>query len=88
MFAAWPGVETTSAGLNPDADEVVSAELVEWADLIFVMEKAHRAKLQKRFRAQLKSARVVCLDIPDDYALMDPALIQLLHARVTPHLRS
>ena len=87
VFAAWPGVETASAGLNPDADEVVGADLVEWADLIFVMEKAHRAKLQKRFRARLKSTRVVCLDIPDDYAFMDPALIQLLHARVTPHLR-
>ena len=87
VFAAWPGVETASAGLNPDADAVVGADLVDWADLIFVMEKAHRARLQKRFRAQLKSTRVVCLDIPDDYAFMDPALIQLLPARVTPHLR-
>ena len=86
VFAAWPGVETASAGLNPDADEVVGAELVEWADLIFVMEKAHRARLQKRFRAQLKSTRVVCLDIPDDYAFMDPALVALLNAKVAPHL--
>ena len=28
-----------------------------------------------------------CLDIPDDYAFMDPALVRLLEARVTPHLR-
>ncbi|MDO9078767.1 MAG: hypothetical protein Q7U72_15135 [Brevundimonas sp.] len=38
---------------------------VEWADVIFVMERAHRARLQRRFRAQLKRARVICLDIPD-----------------------
>jgi predicted protein tyrosine phosphatase len=30
------------------------------------MERAHRARLQTRFRKSLKSARVVCLDIADD----------------------
>ena len=65
MFASRPGVETASAGLAPDAEEQCSAELVEWADIIFVMERAHRAKLQRRFRAHLKRARVICLDIPD-----------------------
>jgi predicted protein tyrosine phosphatase len=29
------------------------------------MERAHRAKLQRRFGAQLKGRRVICLDIPD-----------------------
>ena len=31
--------------------------------------------------------RVVCLDIPDDYAYMQPELVDLLHKRVPPHLR-
>ena len=87
VFASWPGVETASAGLAPDADEACSAELVEWADVIFVMEKAHRARLQKRFRAQLKTARVVCIDIPDDYAFMQPELVVLLEKKVPPHLK-
>ena len=55
---------------------------VEWADLIFVMEKAHRTRLQRRFRKHLKSARVVCLDIPDDYAFMQPELVDLLKRKV------
>lgn len=86
VFAAWPGVETASAGLAPDAEEQCSVELVEWADIIFVMEKAHRAKLLRRFRASLKRARVVCLDIPDDYAFMDPALVTLLEKKVRAYL--
>ncbi len=86
MFASYPGVETVSAGLAPDAEEECSAELVEWADIVFVMEKAHRAKLQRRFRAHLKRARVICLDIPDDYASMQPELVRLLEQRVRPHL--
>ena len=86
VFASRPGVETASAGLAPDAEEECSAELVEWADIIFVMERAHRTRLQKRFRKSLKSARVVCLDIPDDYAFMQPELVALLEKKVTPHL--
>ena len=85
VFAAHPSIEVASAGLGNDADEPATAELVGWADLIFVMEKVHRSRLQRRFRKHLR-ARVICLDIPDDYAFMDEALIALLKARVTPHL--
>ena len=86
VFASWPGVETASAGLAPDAEEECSAELVEWADIIFVMERVHRAKLQRRFKAQLKRARVICLDIPDDYTFMQPDLVALLEKKVGPFL--
>ena len=61
--------------------------MVEAADIIFVMEKAHRTKLRARFKPWLKRARVICLDIPDDYAFMDPVLVALLQRKVTPFLR-
>jgi predicted protein tyrosine phosphatase len=82
VFASWPGVETLSAGLDNDAENPVTPELIEWADLIFVMEKKHRSKLSSKFRPYLKTARVVCLDIADEYAFMEPALVELLQARV------
>ena len=85
VFASHPGIEVTSAGLNNDAENPTTPELVDWADVIFVMEREHRSRLQKRFRPQLK-ARVICLDIPDDYPFMDEALIRLLKAKVTRHL--
>jgi predicted protein tyrosine phosphatase len=87
VFARHPGVETASAGLAPDAEEECSVELVERADIIFVMEKAHRSKLQRRFGKHLKRARVIRLDIPDDYAFMQPELVALLEKKVEPHLR-
>ena len=86
LFAHHPGVKTASAGLAPDAEEECSSELVEWADIIFVMERAHRAKLQRRFKPHLKRVRVICLDIPDDYAFMQPELVALLEQRVARHL--
>lgn len=85
VFADWPGIETASAGTNNDAETPLDAELVAWADLIFVMERPHRNKLQTKFRKALRG-RVICLDIPDDYAFMDEQLVRLLKARVIPHL--
>ena len=85
VFATRADLEVDSAGTNQDAENPLTGELVAWADVIFVMEKTHRAKLSKRFKRHLK-ARVICLDIPDDYAFMDPALVTLLKARVAPHL--
>ena len=87
VFADWPGIETASAGLKPDADVPVSPELLQWADLIVVMERAHRSRLASRFQPWLGGKRIVCLDIPDDYAFMAPALVALLQAKVPPLLR-
>lgn len=86
IFADHPGIEVSSAGTNNDAENPLTAELVEWADAIFVMERTHRDKLQKRFRSSIGARRVVCLDIPDDYEFMDPALVGMLEARMAHHL--
>ena len=87
VFASWPGVEVESAGLARDAVTPLSSELVEWAELIFVMETAHRVKLSKGFRPYLKQQRIICLGIPDRFTFMQPELVELLVAKVGPHLR-
>lgn len=87
VFSTWPGVETDSAGLGADADIVLSTEQVDWAEIIFVMEKTHRNRLSTRFRKHLNGKRVICLDIPDDYDYMDPALVRLLEARAGRFLK-
>lgn len=86
VFAEHPGLECASAGLSNESEVQVSAELLQWADLIFVMEKAHKARLSAGFKAHLSGKRVVCLGIKDNYRLMDPALVKLLTEKVTPHL--
>jgi predicted protein tyrosine phosphatase len=86
IFSEYPGIETASAGLDNDADMPIDAELIAWADIIFVMEKNHRDKLRRRFRALLKSQRLICLDIPDIYGFMAPELIHLLEAKVRRYL--
>jgi len=41
VFADWPGIETASAGVDHDADNPLTPELLQWADVIFVMERVH-----------------------------------------------
>ena len=76
----------TGICLDPSSPEPVGPDLLEWADLIFVMERNHRSRLSKRYGASLKGKRIVVLGIPDDYAYMDPVLVKLLETRVPPHL--
>jgi predicted protein tyrosine phosphatase len=87
VFASWPEVETDSAGLAPDAEVLLSAEQLEWADLVFVMERRHRQALLSRFPAAMRGKRLVCLDISDDYAYLQPELVLLLEQKVGPLLR-
>jgi predicted protein tyrosine phosphatase len=76
----------TSAGLASDALVPVTPELLQWADTIFVMEKSHRNRLLKKYKSHLKSRRLICLNIPDQYEFMDPELVQLLKALVPRYL--
>jgi predicted protein tyrosine phosphatase len=86
IFAGRDDIEVSSAGTNHDAENPLGDEQIEWADVIVAMERQHRAKIQRHFGAGLKSKRIVVLGIPDDYALMDDALIRLLRSKMQRHL--
>jgi predicted protein tyrosine phosphatase len=55
VFSEYEGLEVDSAGLDRDAEVRLSSEAIEWANIIFVMEKCHRQKLTKNFQPWLKN---------------------------------
>ena len=75
-----------SAGTSEDADNPVSGDLIEWADVIFAMERVHRQRLNQRFGSLMRAKQVVVLGIPDKYKFMDPELVEILNQRVPAHL--
>jgi predicted protein tyrosine phosphatase len=87
LFSSHPGIEVASAGTSPDAENVVSADLIEWANMIFAMESVHKLRLNKKYARLLKTRRLIVLGIPDDYEYMDKQLIAQLTKAVTPYLR-
>jgi predicted protein tyrosine phosphatase len=82
VFSEYDGVEAIGAGTNADSETPVSGDLIQWADIVLVMEKSHKNKISKKHKDLLKNKRLVVLDIPDNYSFMQPELIRLLKAKV------
>jgi predicted protein tyrosine phosphatase len=86
MFCKRPDLDVRSAGIGPDALVRVNSRMLDWADVVFVMEERHRRQLEEMFPGHAALARTVSLDIPDEYDFLDPELVNLLNARVPRHL--
>ncbi|MEC8556939.1 MAG: phosphotyrosine protein phosphatase [Planctomycetota bacterium] len=86
IYRDHPAVNPRSAGTNKGARRAVSSELIEWADLVFVMEQKHLKRLREQFSETMRSKPVAVLDIPDRYRYMDPELIGELQRSVNPIL--
>jgi predicted protein tyrosine phosphatase len=82
VFAASERFETRSRGLRASARRQLTADDVEWADVIFVMESEHKRELLRQFRDAANGRRLIVLDIPDEYEFMDPELVALITAGV------
>ncbi len=82
IFSAHENWHVYSAGVSRDAAVRVSGEDIEWADYIFVMEKAHKKKLTSQYGRLIKNQKLISLDIPDDYEYMDEKLISILKDKV------
>jgi predicted protein tyrosine phosphatase len=86
VFAEYEGLEVLSAGTDADAVMPVSRDLIEWAEVVMVMENHHRDKLRVRYGKLLEERRVVVLRIRDEYRYMDGGLVEILKERVLRHL--
>ena len=74
-------IEARSAGVSPAAKRRVTAKLLQWADLVLVMEPEHKRRLLSQFADLDPDLCIRVLDIPDDYAFMDPELVELIRER-------
>ena len=86
VFLKYENVDAIGAGTNADAPTTVSGDLIDWADVIFVMETQHKKKVDKKFRQLLRNKRLIVLGIPDNYSYMQPELVAILKARVVRHV--
>jgi predicted protein tyrosine phosphatase len=87
IFSGMDGIEVSSAGTSVEAECQVSADLLEWADRVFVMEQSQRRYLNAHFARSVKDKKIVCLNIADRYGYMQPELVTALRAKVLPLLR-
>lgn len=86
IFDGLAGHQVRSVGTEEGARIRITAGHIGWADLIFVMEKRHLNRLQKKCRENIAGKRIICLYIPDDYEYMDEELIDRLQCGVAPYV--
>lgn len=86
LFKKNSFLDVKSAGTENNARIKVNDSLISWADIIFVMEKKHKERLQENFKASMLDKEVVILDILDNYKYMDKELIEELKLSVADYL--
>ncbi|MCX2452263.1 protein tyrosine phosphatase [Pedobacter sp. PLR] len=86
IFKNFSGLNVRSAGTSSSARIKVNEKLLEWADLIFVMEKHHKQWLNQKYPSLLNNKQIIILEIPDEYQYMDAELINILEIGLEPYL--
>lgn len=86
LFKNHPRYSARSAGTEAGARIKVTACHIDWADVIFCMERKHADRLRERFAEELADKSLHTLRIPDNYPFMDPDLIELLRSDLAAYL--
>ena len=86
IFCKRKDLEVRSAGTQEDALVRVNARMLEWAEVIFVMDPMQLESLRRMFPSHPVLDRIICLDIPDVFVFLQPKLVELLEERVQKHL--
>jgi predicted protein tyrosine phosphatase len=86
IFCKRKDLDVRSAGTDEDAMVRVNARMLEWADIIFAMDPMQVDALRRTFPAHPALERIVCLDIPDEFVFLQPALVEMLQLKVLQHL--
>lgn len=82
IFKSIPEWQVRSAGTEESARIKVTEGHLGWADVVVVMEKRHKERLQQKFPEIIAGTKCHCLFISDDYDFMDPKLIELLKRKM------
>jgi len=84
MLKQRNGFEVQSAGTWLHARKRITEELIEWAEIIFVMERYHEESLL--YLSPEAEGKIVVLDIPDIYPRNNPQLVRILKDKLSTHL--
>lgn len=84
IFQKATTFKVKSAGTSKTARIRVQQKLIDWSDVIFVMEDKHKQILKTQFNVTGKE--LIVLGIPDEYKYMNEELIAELQDAVAYYL--
>jgi predicted protein tyrosine phosphatase len=86
LFKDHPVHQARSAGTSDKARIKVNEKILNWADIIFVMERKHKELLKHRFPFVIAGKNLIVLGIEDNYRFGDAELITILKNALTDYL--
>ena len=85
VFGKDPSLDVLSAGTSDEAMVQVNQRMLEWADIVFVMDGEQVSALATMFPGHPALPQIICLDIADNYHFLDPELVATLQDKTGPH---
>ncbi len=86
IYRGRPDLEVQSAGLSEYARVPLTRDLFEWADQVFVFSRRQQKALAERYGSSLGGKSVICLNLPDRFALDRPKLVTKLTRKLGRYL--
>jgi protein-tyrosine phosphatase len=97
IYKDHSGLNVKSAGTEPSsgnkyvgseqyAATELTAEDINWSDLIFAMEEKHKQTMVEKFPSEIEQKKIIVLDIQDKYKFMDDELIEEIKIRVSKYI--
>jgi predicted protein tyrosine phosphatase len=87
LFRSSGRYKALSAGILPLARREVSQELIDWADIVFVMNEEEDGHASHLRRFDVSGKKIVDLNIPDVYPRGSEPLLELLRQRLSGFIR-
>ena len=75
-----------SAGVGPLTENPVTKEMIDWADIIFVMEDEHKRLLFEQI-PNAREKEIRCLDISNEFLRYDSELEKVLREKLGKELK-
>jgi predicted protein tyrosine phosphatase len=82
IYSNCEGFEVKSAGVSWSARKRVSAELLQWADVILCMEEWQKQSIEEKFPGIISNKEIYSLGVADVYPYMHPVLVNLIKEKV------
>jgi predicted protein tyrosine phosphatase len=84
LFKGHPFHSVRSAGTSDKARIKLNQKLMDWADVVFVMEYKHRDIVKQQLA--LRGKPLIVLNIEDDYQFNAPELVEILKGALAAYL--
>lgn len=84
LYDGHGSIEAKSSGILSNSAVAITAQLVQWADILFVMEYDMKECIRENHPNAIGHREIVNLEIYDFYYFMQPELVKLIRKKVDP----